>query len=108
MVGHGFKYREIRKVLRAEKLPEIAKLFRNVLRLLGVSIGALANVPEKHFTFGPILQRDQSQVEEREEFFAMFERVVRVLAIIHNVVRLSHVAQINLYIRIVVMDLNRY
>ena len=75
--------------------------------MLSITIGALANVPEKHFAFGAILQRDQSQIEKREQLLAMLERVVIVLAIILNCDCLAQVAQLNHYLRIVFVDFDR-
>ena len=75
--------------------------------MLRIAVGPFAHIPEKHFAFGAIFQRDQAEIEECEQFFAMLESVVIVLAIILNRDGLAQVAQLNHDLRIVFVDFNR-
>jgi hypothetical protein len=47
VIRHRAKHGKVRQVLGAQQPAQIAKLFRNVLRLLRILVGALANVPEQ-------------------------------------------------------------
>ncbi len=75
--------------------------------MLSITVGALAHIPEQNFAFGSIFQRNQAQVEKREEFFAMLQSIVIVLAIILNRNRLAQVAQFYYDLGIVLFDLDR-
>src|SRR4030095_11823664 len=82
MIGNGSKNRKNGQVLCAQEPSEIAELLGNVLGLLGVTVGALTDVPEKYLSLRAIFQGYQPEVEKREQLFSVFERVVIVLAII--------------------------
>ena len=47
------------------------------------------------------------EIEQREQLFAMLERVVVVLAIVLDRDRFAQIAKLNYDLRIVVVDLNR-
>ena len=107
MIGNRFEDGEVREVLRAQELSQISEFFGNILRLLGILIGALAHIPEKHFAFRAVFQRNQSEIEQREQFFAMLKRVVIVLAIVFDRDCFAQIAQFNHHLWIILFDCNR-
>ena len=56
MIGNRSEHGKVCQVLRAQKFAQVAELFGNVLRLLRIAIGALADVPKQHFTLRAIFQ----------------------------------------------------
>src|ERR1051326_4461192 len=107
MVRHGAKHRKVRQVFSAEQPAQFTKLFGDIFRSLRVLISAFTNVPEQHFALRAIFERDQAEVEQYEEFFTMFKRVVVILAIVLDADRLTQITEFDHDLRIVFVDLDR-
>ena len=84
MIRDRTEDREVRKILGAEQSAQLAKFLRHIFGVLRITIGMFANIPEEHFALGAILERDQTKIEKREQFFAMFKRIMVILSIILN------------------------
>ena len=104
MIGDRSEDRKICQVLDAQQLAQLAKFFRDILRMLCVFIGAFANIPEKHFALRAIFQRNQAKIKKREQLFAMFEGVVIILAIVLDGDCFAQFAQLNDYLWIILID----
>ena len=107
VVGHRAEDGEVREVLGAQQTAQVVELLGDVLGLLRVLVGALAHVPEQDLALRAVFQRDQAEVEEREQLVAMFERVVVELAVVLDRDRLAQVGQLDDDLRVVLLDLNR-
>src|SRR4051794_38992303 len=94
VVGHRAKDREVCQIFGAEQTAQIVKLFRHILFLLREAVRLFANVPEKNLAFTTVFERNQAEIEHRKEFFALFERVVIILAIVFRVQSFAQIVKL--------------
>src|SRR5215207_3885807 len=106
VVGHRPEDGEVRQVLRAQQAPQLGELLGDVLGELRVLVGALAHVPEQDLALGAVFERDEPEVEEREQLVAVLQRVVVELAVVLDGDVLAQVGQLDDDLRVVFADLD--
>src|SRR5262249_25079890 len=82
VIGERTKHREVAEVFRRQLFFQIVKFFGNVFRGLGELIRLLADLPEQLFTFGAVFKTDQSEIEQRKQFFLVLQSIVKIFAIV--------------------------
>ena len=107
MIGQRLEDREIADVLVVEPGLQLDELLGHELRGLGVAHGLVRDQPEQSLGFGPIVEAQHSQAEQRLRLVAVFDRIVVVLAIVLHRHGPRHLGQILHDLRLVARQARR-